>query len=687
MVGVTFFDIRNADKFKRSIETVPSRSQHNVVDKGTQKTHCEGALSSSWKEGLTCPFVNPANFLKLFSDEAQEYMTRTEGTFCVSVSEVFAGCRDVLLSPFTSRARTPLQAKLRDILSRYGDIKVLRTLKGSQDNHSQWFIVEYFDIRVAEAAWEGVNGQIVDNMKFQLALRGDVLDESGRPRDTRSEETAHASEAHVEVDHAAEPKTPKTATYLSQSPASSTRNPVSLSVLDDTSSTAYRFSHVRSSADDPDSTFALNRPLSEHTPPALSSPVDLRGSTTNTVGHSYGRSGATTTSRAGRRASNNVLFDVARPREPYRPVEADPSWPVGGRGGREGTVMEEIPGSITNLYSSPYLSTQPQCGHDYFAQSDPYIRDASMHLSWISSPSPSTIPMQYPLPPQSPMSSMGWDASTGNWFTWPSRNPLAEQWAYQPPTMFHPGLPLSAVHYPYSQQPSPHVQMPSYGHPWNQLPIPTLPTTSRSPPENNQLDIQRIEQGLDTRTTVMIKNIPNKMTDKELTGFINDVCPRRIDFLYLRMDFQNGCNVGYAFVNFINVQDLLLFAKMKLNERWNLYSSEKVLQMSYANYQGKEALVEKFKNSCIMDEREEWRPKIFYSEPGPMQGLPEEFPKPTHIRRKERSSFNRGALFVPGIPAHQRMSFNANTTRNSSHVDGRRLRFTHDSSRADATRP
>lgn len=50
-----------------------------------------------------------------------------------------------------------------------------------------------------------------------------------------------------------------------------------------------------------------------------------------------------------------------------------------------------------------------------------------------------------------------------------------------------------------------------------------------------------------------------------------------------------------------------------------------------------------------MDEREEWRPKIFYSDPGPRQGLPEEFPKPTHMRRKERSSYNRGALFVPGI--------------------------------------
>ena len=38
----------------------------------------------------------------------------------------------------------------------------------------------------------------------------------------------------------------------------------------------------------------------------------------------------------------------------------------------------------------------------------------------------------------------------------------------------------------------------------------------------------------------MIKNIPNKMSDKDLMSFIAKVCPRRIDFMYLRMDFQNG---------------------------------------------------------------------------------------------------------------------------------------------------
>ena len=98
-----------------------------------------------------------------------------------------------------------------------------------------------------------------------------------------------------------------------------------------------------------------------------------------------------------------------------------------------------------------------------------------------------------------------------------------------------------------------------------------------------------------------------------------------------------------------------------------MFSSEKVLQMSYANYQlvllfivtmrlnylneffrGKEALVEKFKNSSIMDEREAWRPRIFYSS-GPDQGKPETFPAPTHLRRKERSSHNRGALYVPNV--------------------------------------
>jgi hypothetical protein len=143
-----------------------------------------------------------------------------------------------------------------------------------------------------------------------------------------------------------------------------------------------------------------------------------------------------------------------------------------------------------------------------------------------------------------------------------------------------------------------------------------------SPNDRNQLNLAKISDGGDTRTTIMIKNIPNKMSDLDLTAYIGQVCPRKIDFLYLRMDFKNGknvsdgsaplpnnmlrhlaCNVGYAFVNFINVQDLLLFVRKRLGVKWsvfisfgyaacsrhlqirNMFKSDKVLQMSYANYQ------------------------------------------------------------------------------------------------------
>ncbi|KAH9062342.1 RNA recognition motif 2-domain-containing protein [Lactarius vividus] len=198
----------------------------------------------------------------------------------------------------------------------------------------------------------------------------------------------------------------------------------------------------------------------------------------------------------------------------------------------------------------------------------------------------------------------------------------------------------SQSHPPSSRVPSRAPQ----GHPKFRMPPVHEPSEQQM---DNNLNTARIENGQDMRTTVMIKNIPNKMTDKDLMTFIERVCPRRIDFFYLRMDFKNGCNVGYAFVNFITVDDLLRFAKARLGVKWNMYASEKVLQMSYANYQGKEALIEKFKNSAIMDERESWRPKIFHSS-GPQVGQFEPFPAPTHQRRKERSAHNRGALYVPG---------------------------------------
>ncbi|KAF8313093.1 hypothetical protein DL93DRAFT_2059297 [Clavulina sp. PMI_390] len=168
-------------------------------------------------------------------------------------------------------------------------------------------------------------------------------------------------------------------------------------------------------------------------------------------------------------------------------------------------------------------------------------------------------------------------------------------------------------------------------------------------PEANIVDLERIEKGLDTRTTVMLKNVPNKMTAQDLQKFIQNVVPNSLDFLYLRIDFANHCNVGYAFVNFIDTADLLKFCQACLGKKWNLFQSEKVLQMCYATYQGKDALVDKFRNSAVMKERIEWRPQIFYSS-GPQRGMPERFPEANSAIRRERSEMLKSTGMYIGTP-------------------------------------
>ncbi|KAA8526209.1 hypothetical protein F0562_008052 [Nyssa sinensis] len=129
-----------------------------------------------------------------------------------------------------------------------------------------------------------------------------------------------------------------------------------------------------------------------------------------------------------------------------------------------------------------------------------------------------------------------------------------------------------------------------------------------------QLDLDKIISGEDTRTTLMIKNIPNKYTSKMLLEAIDENHRGTYDFLYLPIDFKNKCNVGYAFINMVSPSNIIPFFKAFNGKKWEKFNSEKVASLAYARIQGKAALVTHFQNSSLMNEDKRCRPILFQSE-------------------------------------------------------------------------
>ncbi|XP_042438039.1 protein MEI2-like 4 [Zingiber officinale] len=148
-----------------------------------------------------------------------------------------------------------------------------------------------------------------------------------------------------------------------------------------------------------------------------------------------------------------------------------------------------------------------------------------------------------------------------------------------------------------------------------------------------ELDIECIRRGEDSRTTLMIKNIPNKYTSKMLLSAIDENHRGTYDFIYLPIDFKNKCNVGYAFINMINPQHIVQFYQSFNGKKWEKFNSEKVASLAYARIQGKSALIAHFQNSSLMNEDKRCRPILFHTD-GPNAGDQEPFPVGTNIRSR-----------------------------------------------------
>ncbi|THU68181.1 hypothetical protein C4D60_Mb08t01200 [Musa balbisiana] len=146
----------------------------------------------------------------------------------------------------------------------------------------------------------------------------------------------------------------------------------------------------------------------------------------------------------------------------------------------------------------------------------------------------------------------------------------------------------------------------------------------------------------DSRTTVMIRNIPNKYSRKLLLNMLDNHCKHcneqigeedddpisAYDFVYLPIDFNNKCNVGYGFVNLTSPEAAFRLYKAFHQQPWEVFNSRKICQITYARLQGLEALMEHFRHSRFACHDDEYMPVVFspprdgrqFTDPVPVAG-------------------------------------------------------------------
>ena len=103
--------------------------------------------------------------------------------------------------------------------------------------------------------------------------------------------------------------------------------------------------------------------------------------------------------------------------------------------------------------------------------------------------------------------------------------------------------------------------------------------------EKQVLNLDDIVTGKDTRTTVMIRNIPIKYTDEILIEELIEF-NGKYDCLYMPYDYEKNGNKGYAFINFVNPLHILYFYEKFNGKKWMHFESSKICELNCAHFQG-----------------------------------------------------------------------------------------------------
>jgi len=171
---------------------------------------------------------------------------------------------------------------------------------------------------------------------------------------------------------------------------------------------------------------------------------------------------------------------------------------------------------------------------------------------------------------------------------------------------------------------------------WTPPPSPTRPAEAPILPKPVKQQCVNIDQ---TKTTVMIRNMPNNYTRTMVLELLDqNGFTGQYDFVYLPIDFETKACLGYAFINMVDAAAANCFwSTFNGFSSWSI-PSRKVAGVSWSGpHQGLEAHIERYRNSSIMSDStpDDYKPIIL------SKGVRTPFPSATRKLRMSRQSGRR----------------------------------------------
>ena len=119
--------------------------------------------------------------------------------------------------------------------------------------------------------------------------------------------------------------------------------------------------------------------------------------------------------------------------------------------------------------------------------------------------------------------------------------------------------------------------------------------------KNSQLivDIKKIIFLEDKRTSIMIKNIPNKFTGELLLNIINQNFKNAYNIFILPADNNKNKNYGYAFINFVSSYFIPYFYSLFDGKMWSKTNSKKICEITYSKIQGRKNLMTHYPGKIV----------------------------------------------------------------------------------------